>query len=146
MLHHLLGLDEVPAHVRGVPGDLRSLLVAPPQRSERDRPQFHGAPHIENLLHRDLVGVDDMIEKEGECAGIDGRDPGAATVPDVDQPESRHGAERFPHHRPGHAKLQGKRILTRERIPRLETVRPNVRLEGAHDTLDESPEAATLSS
>ena len=67
---------------------------------------------------RDLVGMDDMVEKQGEGAGIDRRHPGATAVADVDQPESRHGAERFAHDRPGNAELQRKRVLARAaRLP-----------------------------
>ena len=87
---------------------------------------------------RDLVGMDDMVEKQGERAGIHRRDARAATIADVDQAQRGHGAERFAHDRPGNAELQRKRVLARQRVSRTEAFRADVRMQRTHDVLDQA--------
>ena len=86
--------------------------------------------------------MDDVIEKQGERAGIDRRHARAAAIPDIDQAQRGHGAEGFAHHGAGNAELKRKGVLARQRVSGTEAFRADVRTQRIHDVVDQATAGA----
>jgi hypothetical protein len=148
VLHHPCRVGEVGAHCGREPGDLGSLSVAPAERGELDRTHLDGPADVEDLLDGDLVGLDDMVEHQGEHARVHRRDPRPPSVADVDQLQCRQRAERFADDGARDVELGREGVLARQHVPRPEPVRPDMRLERRshllHQAAGQSPFSATL--
>ena len=116
-------IEEVGAHPRGVAADLLRLAVAAAERGERHGPHLDRPPDVEDLLHGDLVDLDDVVEHHREHARIHCRDARPAAVADVDQVQRRHRAEGFADDRARDVEFGGERGFAGKRIAGGEVVR-----------------------
>ncbi len=98
--HHVIGIVEVARHCVSEFNDRSRFVVGAAQCGEGDRAHLDRAPHVVDLLNRDLLGVHRVIENEAKHVRVDRRDPGAPSAADIDKLESRERAERFADDRP----------------------------------------------
>src|SRR5579863_4718783 len=138
VLHDARRDREIPGHRLGEREDRGGLVVAATQRGKRDGAHLDGAAHVVDLLDRDLIGMDSVIEHEAQNGGIDRRNARSAPVADVDELQRGERAKRLSDHGARDPKFEGKRVFARKRIALAQTLRADALFDGRHDLLDQA--------